>query len=126
MADILIIEDDEDIAQLLVFMLQREGHAVTHLEDGELATQRIISPAAPPALVLLDAMLPYRDGLSLLAEMRGRAAWASVPVIMLTARSLERDIVQALEGGVNDYVVKPFQPQELLARVRRFVRPGSA
>jgi DNA-binding response OmpR family regulator len=123
MAEILLVEDDEFITELLTFMLQREGHQVTHLSDGEAAFQHIRS-SPPPSLVLLDAMLPYRDGLALLAEIRRQPAWASLPVVMLTARSLERDIVQAIESGASDYIVKPFQPQELLARVRRFVRPG--
>jgi DNA-binding response OmpR family regulator len=125
MTDILVVEDDDDIAHLLTFMLEREGHAVTRMADGESAF-RHIAAARPADLVLLDAMLPYRDGPSLLAEMRRRTEWSAVPVIMLTARSLERDIVQALEAGVSDYVVKPFQPQELLARVRRFVRATPA
>lgn len=124
MADILVVEDDEHIAQLLGFMLEREGHRVIHRADGEAAYQHVLAEV-PPALVLLDAMLPYRDGLALLAEMRARTAWARVPVLMLTARSLEKDIVHALEAGANDYVVKPFQPQELLARVRRYVRPAA-
>jgi DNA-binding response OmpR family regulator len=124
MADILVVEDDEHIAQLLAFMLEREGHAVTHLADGEAAYRHILA-GKPPALVLLDAMLPYRDGLALLGTLRAQPGWAGVPVVMLTARSLERDIVQALEAGASDYVVKPFQPQELLARVRRFVRPAT-
>jgi DNA-binding response OmpR family regulator len=122
MAQILVVEDDSNIAQLLEFMLEREGHATTVLVDGEAAARHIAS-AAPPDLVLLDAMLPYRDGLSLLGSIRASESWRRVPVLMLTARSLERDIVQALEAGASDYVVKPFQPQELLARVRRFVRP---
>ncbi|MBW8830485.1 MAG: response regulator transcription factor [Burkholderiales bacterium] len=125
MAKILVIEDDEHIAQLLSFMLEREGHAIEHLADGEAAHHQVLT-SSPPALVLLDAMLPYRDGLSLLAAMRAQTdGWSGVPVIMLTARSLERDIVRALEAGANDYVVKPFQPQELLARVRRYVRPAN-
>ncbi len=124
MAMIAIIEDDEHIAELLSFMLEREGHEVRVVPDGRLAQQAIAGPA--PDLVLLDAMLPYRDGLSLLADMRGSAGWRGVPVVMLTAKSLERDIVRALEAGANDYVVKPFQPQELLARVRRFVRAPAA
>lgn len=122
MAQILVVEDDSNIAQLLEFMLEREGHATTLLVDGEAAARHIASGAAPD-LVLLDAMLPYRDGLSLLGAIRASESWRRVPVLMLTARSLERDIVQALEAGASDYVVKPFQPQELLARVRRFVRP---
>ena len=125
MAQILIIEDDENIAQLLQFMCEREGHETVIVADGEQARRYVLAQPAP-ALVLLDAMLPYRDGLQLLTDIRGHAPWAQVPVLMLTARSLERDIVRALEAGANDYVVKPFQPQELLARVRRYVRGGAA
>lgn len=120
MAAILVIEDDSNIASLLEFMLEREGHAVTVLADGELAYQHIVAHP-PPALVLLDSMLPYRDGLALLIAMRAQAAWGTVPVVMLTARSLERDIVTALDAGASDYIIKPFQPHELLARVRRLV-----
>jgi DNA-binding response OmpR family regulator len=120
MSDVLVIEDDEHIAALLQFMLEREGHGVTLLADGDLAWKHLHSHA-PPALVLLDSMLPYRDGATLLRAMRARPAWAGVPVVMLTARTLERDIVGALEAGANDYVMKPFQPQELMARIRRLV-----
>jgi two-component system, OmpR family, alkaline phosphatase synthesis response regulator PhoP len=125
MASILVVEDDDNIAQLLQFMLEREGHGVTVLADGEAAL-RHIATEAPPELVLLDAMLPYHDGLTLLREMRALADWTTTPVLMLTARSLEADIVRALEAGASDYVVKPFQPQELLARVRRLVRAPAA
>lgn len=124
MANILVIEDDDNIAELLAFMLEREGHQVQLIADGEQARRHIASQASP-ALVVLDSMLPQRDGLALLADMRGNAAWAQTPVVMLTAKSLERDIVRALEAGANDYVVKPFQPQELLARVRRLVRTAA-
>jgi DNA-binding response OmpR family regulator len=120
MASILVVEDDDNIAQLLRFMLEREGHAVTVLPDGEAAHAHIASEP-PPHLVLLDSMLPYRDGSSLLKQMRALDAWRRVPVVMLTARSLEKDIVAALDAGASDYVIKPFQPHELLARVRRLL-----
>ena len=123
MASILIIEDDESIAELLRFMVERDGHSAQVLTDGGAARQHILT-ASPPGLVLLDAMLPYRDGLALLADMRGLDNWRGVPVIMLTAKSLERDIVRALEAGASDYVLKPFQPQELMARVRRLLVAG--
>ena len=125
MARILVVEDDDHIAELLAFMLEREGHAVEVLRDGE-AARRHIESQPPPALVLLDMMLPYRDGLSLLGDLRALPAWRTTPVLMLTARSLEGDIVRALEAGASDYVVKPFQPRELLARVRRLVAGGAA
>lgn len=120
MAEVLIVEDDHVIAELLLFLLQREGHQVLHLADGEAAFQRIHAAQAP-ALVVLDAMLPYWDGPSLLTEMRQLPAWSRVPVIMLTARTQEEEIVWAFESGASDYVTKPFQPQELLARIRRWL-----
>lgn len=124
MAQILVIEDDDNIAQLLQFMLEREGHEVEVLADGE-AARRHIGVQDAPTMVLLDFMLPYRDGISLLGDIAARAEWKGVPVLMLTAKSLERDIVRALEAGAADYVVKPFQPQELMARVRRLLPRGA-
>jgi DNA-binding response OmpR family regulator len=124
MAQILVIEDDDNIAQLLQFMLEREGHEVEVLADGE-AARRHVGVQEPPTMVLLDFMLPYRDGISLLGDIAARPEWKNVPVIMLTAKSLERDIVRALEAGAADYIVKPFQPQELMARVRRLLPRGA-
>jgi DNA-binding response OmpR family regulator len=69
--------------------------------------------------VLLDVMLPFLDGFALVALLRAQPAWKNVPVIMLTAKTQEKDIVRALDEGANDYIVKPFQPAELLARIKR-------
>jgi len=118
---VLIVEDDEHIAYLLEYMLQREGFATMCAADGRQA-ERIIESEAPPALVLLDIMLPYRSGIELVSQIRSRHEWAEVPVLMLTAKSQEQDIVAALDAGASDYVVKPFQPNELLARLRRLMR----
>lgn len=119
---ILIVEDDEHIAHLLRFMLQRHGFDVTSAPDGQAGMVAIDSMEAPPALVLLDVMLPFIDGFELVAAIRARAGWHEVPIVMLTAKAMEQDIVRALDAGANDYVVKPFQPNELMARVRRFLR----
>jgi len=119
---ILVIEDDEHIAQVLKFMLERQGYHVVHAADGRVACKHIESAAGQPALVLLDVMLPYVDGFEIVHVMRSNAKWAAVPIVMLTAKTMERDIVRALDAGANDYIVKPFQPNELLARTRRFVR----
>ena len=73
-------------------------------------------------MVILDVMLPYVDGYQLLVEMRARAGWENLPIIILTAKSQEKDIVRALDIGANDYLVKPFKPEELRARVKRLVR----
>ncbi|MCO7247615.1 MULTISPECIES: response regulator [Halomonadaceae] len=122
---ILMVEDEEDIAFLLRFMLERSGYQVEHAEDGRQALERITFGAGSsqvPDLVLLDIMLPYHDGLEILARLRAQPAWQEVPVLMLTAKAREADIVRALELGADDYVTKPFQPDELLARLRRFLR----
>lgn len=119
-ASVLVVEDDENIAQVLGFMLERQGYSVTRLADGRAAAAHIAA-ADPPGLVLLDLMLPYIDGLELMRMIREQAGWSGVPVLMLTAKNTERDTVRALDAGANDYVIKPFQPNELLARVRRFL-----
>jgi len=122
---VLVVEDDDHIAQVLRFMLERQGYHVVHLADGRAAGDHIGNAAnEPPGLVLLDVMLPYVDGFELVRLIRERADWAGVPVLMLTAKNTERDTVRALDAGANDFVIKPFQPNELLARVRRFLKTG--
>ncbi|MCG2593256.1 response regulator transcription factor [Ramlibacter sp. XY19] len=118
----LVVEDDEHIGHLLKFMLDRAGYAVTLCPDGRAAQAHIQSQPAP-AVALFDVMLPFMDGFQLVGLVRKQPGWEKVPVIMLTAKAQERDIVRALDAGANDYIVKPFQPEELLARLRRFVRP---
>lgn len=121
MLSVLVVEDDEHIAQVLKFMLERQGYRVIHAADGRAATSYVESTAERPALVLLDVMLPYVDGFEIVHFIRKRTEWALVPIVMLTAKTMERDIVRALDAGANDYIVKPFQPNELLARIRRFL-----
>jgi len=116
----LVVEDDPDIAHLLQCILGREGFAVERLGDGRAAMARLGS-GAPADLVLLDVMLPFASGLEVLAAARSLDAWRGVPIVMLTAKSRESDIVSALDAGANDYIVKPFQPAELKARIRRLV-----
>ena len=115
-----MVEDDEDIGRLLKFILEREGYRVTLYPDGRAATARL-ETAEIPALVVLDVMLPYVNGHQLLGMIRASDAWKPVPVLMLTAKSGESDVVRALDGGASDYLTKPFQPAELKARVRRLV-----
>jgi DNA-binding response OmpR family regulator len=114
----LLVEDDADIGQLVQFILQREGFEVEHLKDGRAALQRV-ALANVPTLVVLDVMLPFATGIEVLRAARARPEWAAVPIVMLTAKSKEADIVAALDAGANDYILKPFQPAELRARVRR-------
>jgi len=121
---VLVAEDDGQIAYLLQFLLEREGYCVLLARDGQEA-QRFVDEITPPKLVILDVMMPYADGFEVLAHLRAKPDWHDTPVIMLTARSQEKDIVRALDAGATDYVVKPFLPEELKARIRRLVPHNS-
>ena len=116
---VLMAEDDQPIAYLLQFLLEREGYQVVVARDGRQA-QQLIDSMPPPQLVMLDIMMPYADGYEVLSHLRAKPEWRATPVIMLTARSQEKDIVRALDAGASDYIVKPFLPEELKARIRRF------
>lgn len=117
----LVVEDDDQISYLLRFILEREGFTVHVARDGKEA-QQLIESLAPPAVVTLDVMLPYADGFQLLKLIRSKSAWNGSLVLMLTSKSQEKEIVRALDAGASDYVVKPFQPDELRARVRRLLK----
>jgi DNA-binding response OmpR family regulator len=117
-ASVLVAEDDEPISQLLRFMLERARYTVHVAHDGREAKE-FIENNAPTDLVLLDVMLPFFDGFALVGLVRAQPAWKATPIIMLTAKTQEQDIVRALQAGANDYILKPFQPAELLARVKR-------
>lgn len=117
----LVVEDDDQIAHILRFILEREGFEVHAARDGR-AAEALIDSLSPPAIVTLDVMLPHVDGYELLARIRARPGWEAVPVVLLTARSQEKDIVRGLDAGANDYLVKPFKPDELRARIRRLVK----
>lgn len=119
---VLVAEDDDQISFLLQFLLEREGYRVLLARDGQ-AAMRFVDEIMPPRLVMLDVMMPYADGFEVLMHLRAKPEWRDTPVIMLTARSQEKDIVRALDAGASDYVVKPFLPEELKARIRRLVPP---
>jgi DNA-binding response OmpR family regulator len=114
---ILIVEDEPSIAEVVGLYLQRAGYRVQTAADGKIATTML--EKGIPDLVILDLMLPEIDGLSLTRWLRNRS---DVPIIMLTARREEIDRIAGLEMGADDYVVKPFSPQELVSRVRAVMR----
>ena len=118
----LVVEDDDHIAMLLRFILERSGWRVAHAGDGR-AAQEFITTKPAAAVVLLDLMLPHIDGIQLAGLLRRQPGWEKVPVLMLSAKAQERDIVRALDAGANDYLLKPFQPEELLVRLRRLAPP---
>lgn len=118
---ILVVEDDADTARVVRAYLERDGYAVDVATDGLAGLDAAFG--VPPDLVILDWMLPGLDGLSFLRTLR---RGQSVPVIMLTARSEEGDRIAGFEAGADDYVIKPFSPRELGARVRAVLRRVSA
>jgi two-component system phosphate regulon response regulator PhoB len=117
---ILIIEDEEDILALVQYNLLREGYRVTCATSGEDGLQQARTEA--PDLILLDLMLPGMDGLEVCRALRKAPATAHIPVVMLTARGEEADVVAGLELGADDYIPKPFSPRVLIARVRTVLR----
>ena len=116
--DVLVIEDDPVVSRLVEHLLMRRGFVVRVASDG-LQAQTLLKSMPPPAVVVMDVMLPYVSGFELISEIRQAPAWKGVPVIMLTSKSQERDGLRAFDAGANDYVVKPFRPEEFVARVRR-------
>lgn len=117
MPAILVVDDEEPIANILQFALKREGYDVRVAYDGEEAVKS--ARVYPPDLVLLDVMLPEKDGFEVCREIR---TFSTVPIIMLTARESEVDKVLGLELGADDYVTKPFSTRELVARVKANLR----
>ena len=117
MTRVLLIEDDADIRGLLTEFLTREGYDIRALADGRTATQAL--DAFRPSVVILDLMLPGEDGLSICRRIRQQSR---VPIIMLTAKNSDIDRIVGLEIGADDYLGKPFNPRELLARVRALLR----
>lgn len=117
---VLLVEDDPDIVELLVHYLTTDGWSVESSNDGRKALERIRADSYH--LLILDLQLPGLDGLSLCAEVRRDKRTREIPVVMLTARGDEADRIVGLEMGADDYVVKPFSPKELVARVRALFR----
>ena len=113
----LVVDDEPMVREVVTRYLERDGFRVDAAEDGLTALD--LATAHPPDLLILDVMLPSKDGFSVLQELRKTS---SVPVILLTARAEETDRVLGLELGADDYVVKPFSPRELSARVRSVLR----
>jgi len=115
MAKILVAEDEKQIADMIAFKLTNSGHQVIRAQDGEQAMK--LAKSDSPDLIMLDAMMPGLGGFEVLRRLKADATLRSVPVIMVTAKGHERDVLSGLRGGAVDYVVKPFSLKELAARV---------
>ena len=119
MARILVVDDDELLVELVTFTLESHGHEVITAEDGAEAFE--LATSEQPDVVVLDGMMPGADGLDVLRQLR-QDAGPDLPVIMLSARKQERDVVGGLAEGANDYLVKPFMPEELAVRIQKVLR----
>src|SRR5262245_10463157 len=117
---ILVVEDDRDIGELVCRYLEKAGFAAELVTSGPVGLGSIA--ANPPDLLVLDLMLPQVDGLEICRAVRANARTAAVPIIMLTARAEESERIVGLEIGADDYIAKPFSPNELVARVRALLR----
>ena len=117
---ILVVEDELPIVELITFTLKSAGWAVDAVNDTASAWAYLQQKR--PQLILLDWMLPDQSGIRLLARIRADRNFANLPVIMLTAKSMEEDKVQGLEQGADDYITKPFSPRELNARIKALIR----
>ena len=117
---ILVVDDEPDILELVQYNLTREHYDVVCVESGEEALTQV--SATPPDLIILDLMLPGVDGLEVCRTLKRHPHTALIPVVMLTARGEEADIVAGLELGADDYLTKPFSPRVLLARIRAVLR----
>jgi len=117
---ILVVDDEEDILELVKLHLSREGFTVVLAETGEQALKLV--QTQPPGLVVLDLMLPGVDGLDVCKRMKADPRTRQIPIVMLTAKGEEADIVTGLELGADDYMTKPFSGRVLVARIRRILR----
>jgi DNA-binding response OmpR family regulator len=113
---VLIAEDEQSIRELIAYRLTQSGYTVMEASDGEEALR--LAAADTPDIAVLDVMMPHLDGYQLTARLKEAPATARVPVILLTARVQEADITQGFDAGADDYLRKPFSPDELVSRVR--------
>ena len=123
-SEILVIEDDADISELVQYNLERQGFKVHTAHDGEQGLNQ--AQGLKPDLIVLDIMLPGISGLKVCQKLKENHKTAQIPIVMLSAKGEEHDIVTGLELGADDYVAKPFSPNELIARVRSVLRRGKA
>lgn len=117
---VLIVEDDDQIAYLLEYLFARQGFEVTVAVDGKQGLD-LISQQERPDLVIMDVNLPYFNGYELVKEIRSNHEWDNTKILMLTSMHQEKDIVHGLKVGADEFISKPFQPNELIARVQKIL-----
>jgi two-component system, OmpR family, phosphate regulon response regulator PhoB len=121
---ILVVEDEQAIAEMIMTSLEMAGYQVKRAANGQIAYQMVLDDV--PDLILADWMMPMMTGLELAKRLKREENTAEIPIILLTAKSEEDDKINGFDAGIDDYVVKPFSPRELLARIRAVLRRGNA
>ncbi len=119
---LLVIEDDADIVEIIQYNFEREGYRIIAASNGEKGIDA--AKARRPALVILDLMLPGQDGIEVCKRLRADAETRNIPIVMLTAKGEESDVIVGLGVGADDYVTKPFSPKELISRIGAVLRRG--
>jgi len=123
--EVLVIEDDDQTAQWMRFMLEKDGWSVRHVADGKAARAVLGGGGAMPWLITLDLGLPDTSGVDLMVEIKGTPGWQRVPVVVVTATPKDENVNWAITKGARAYLVKPFNPEELQATVKKPARkPG--
>ncbi|MFQ3171597.1 MAG: two-component system phosphate regulon response regulator PhoB [Oleispira sp.] len=120
--NILVVEDEQAIAEMIMTSLEMAGYQVKRAANGEIAYQMVLD--TPPDLILADWMMPMMTGVELAKRLKREENTAEIPIILLTAKADEDDKIKGFDAGVDDYVIKPFSPRELLARIKAVLRRG--
>lgn len=116
---VILAEDDRTIARLIIFKLEKEGFKVIHFLNGESVVDTVSKIL--PDIVILDVMMPIQDGISILKEIKASPKTKHIPVVILSAKGQEKDIIKGMEIGASDYISKPFSPSELIVRIKRIL-----
>ncbi len=116
---VILAEDDRTIARLIIFKLEKEGFKVIHFLNGESVVETVSKIL--PDIVILDVMMPIQDGISILKEIKASPKTKHIPVVILSAKGQEKDIIKGMEIGASDYISKPFSPSELIVRIKRIL-----
>ena len=116
---VILAEDDRTIARLIIFKLEKEGFRVIHFLNGEGVVDAVSKIL--PDIVILDVMMPIQDGISILKEIKANPKIKHIPVVILSAKGQEKDIIKGMEIGASDYISKPFSPSELIVRIKRIL-----
>lgn len=116
---VILAEDDRMIARLIIFKLEKEDFKVIHFLNGESVVDTVSKIL--PDIVILDVMMPIQDGISILKEIKASPKTKHIPVVILSAKGQEKDIIKGMEIGASDYISKPFSPSELIVRIKRIL-----